>query len=428
MILVLLGLVLWDDAGIVTGDDVAAGRERYGPSVHLRFVTLRRWLRSIGPERIDWLVAGLLLIAFELEIWTGTLRSGRPVAAVAAIVPCAAVAVRRRWLIEVLALGLITSAAKLLAGGPRSAGGGVGVICVMLIFYAAGAFYSGRRSWCALGLGIAVTAIANVNASGSLLVNLVFGLGIAVAPPFLLGRIARDHAARERAGRVRAERLDSERELNVRNAALAERTRLAREIHDVIAHSVSVMVIQSAGARTVMAADQDRAEEALKAVERAGREALAELRRLLGVLGDARSLRELAPQPGLDDLEELVARTSSSEVKASFVIEGRPVTVSPGLSLCAYRVVQEALTNTIKHAGPAHAQVAVRWQATGLELEVVDDGTGDRGAWPETNGGHGIAGMRERVELHGGNVVAGPVDAGGFAVRASIPLLTQDAS
>ena len=235
--------------------------------------------------------------------------------------PCAAVAVRRRWLIEVLAIGVITSTAKLLAGGPRSAGGGVGVICVMLIFYAAGAFYSGRRSWFAVALGIAVTSIANVNASGSLLVNLAFGLGIAVAPPFLLGRIARDHAARERAGRARAERLDSERELNVRTAALAERTRLAREIHDVIAHSVSVMVIQSAGARTVMAADQDRAEEALKAVERAGREALAELRRLLGVLGDGRSLRELAPQPGLDDLEELVARTNSSEVKAS--IRGR---------------------------------------------------------------------------------------------------------
>jgi signal transduction histidine kinase len=385
---------------------------------------MRRWFRSVDPEKVDWVVAAILLAGFELAVWTGSVHDRVP-AAVTAIVPCAAVAVRRRRLVEAFAVGLVVGTVKLVGWGTsaRAGGGGVGLIAVMLLFYAAGAFYSGRRSWLALALGTVVVSLANLGGSGGLLVNLAFGLGVAIVPPFLLGRMARDHRAREQAQRERAERLDAERELTVGVAALAERTRLAREIHDVIAHSVSVMVIQAAGARTVMDGDPGRAETALGAVERAGREALAELRRLLGVLGDGRSLRELAPQPGLDDLEDLVARTNASGVAASMRVEGRPAAVSLGLSLCAYRVVQEALTNTIKHAGPARAEVALRWHPDALELVVADDGAGRPSRHPA--GGHGIAGMRERVALHGGRVVAGPRPSGGFAVQASIPLIAE---
>jgi len=208
----------------------------------------------------------------------------------------------------------------------------------------------------------------------------------------------------------------------VRAAALGERARLAREIHDVIAHSVSVMVIQAAGARTVMDLEPDRAETALRSVERAGREALAEMRRLLGVLADGNDLRALAPQPGLEDLPELVASTRSAGLRASIRIEGEPVAVSPGLSLCAYRVVQEALTNTLKHAGATHAQVNVSWCADALELEVIDAG-GQRSEPSPGSSGHGIAGMCERAALHGGTVEAGPAAGGGFVVQARIPLL-----
>jgi signal transduction histidine kinase len=388
-----------------------------------------RRLRIRDPERVDWVVAALLLAAIELQAWTGSPHRDRAVVALAPVALCAAGAVRRRWLVQALAIGVLVTAVKLAVwgSGARAGGGGLGLIAVMLIFYGAGAFYAGRRSWLALALGMAAVSLANVGASGSPFVNLAFGLGVAVVPPFLLGRMAREHAARERASREHAERLDAERELNVGLAALAERTRLAREIHDVIAHSVSVMVIQAAGARTVMDGDPDRAETALTAVERAGREALAELRRLLGVLGDGRSLRELAPQPGLEDLEELVARTNAAGVAASMRIEGRPASVSPGLGLCAYRVVQEALTNTIKHAGPTRAEVALRWHPDVLELVVADDGrsAGNGRPSPHPAGGHGIAGMRERVALHGGHVVAGPAPGGGFAVRASIPLIAE---
>ena len=217
----------------------------------------------------------------------------------------------------------------------------------------------------------------------------------------------------------------------MRTAALGERARLAREIHDVIAHSVSVMVIQAAGARTVIDRDPSRAESSLRAVERAGREALAEMRRLLGVLADGEDLRALAPQPGLEDLPGLVSSTREAGLKASIRVDGDPVAVSQGLSLCVYRVVQEALMNTLKHAGPTRAEVYLRWCDDALELRVSDEGrVAARGVGEPVGGssGHGIAGMCERAVLHGGSVEAGSAPEGGFVVRARIPLITGSAT
>lgn len=194
--------------------------------------------------------------------------------------------------------------------------------------------------------------------------------------PWTVGRILRERGARERAQRERAERLDGERELRERAAAQAERTRIARELHDVIAHSVSVMVIQAAGARTVMDSEPERAEASLRSVERAGRDALAEMRRLLGVLESGSDRRTLAPQPGLAAIEELVVRTRAAGLATDLRVEGEPAIVSPALDLSAYRIVQEALTNAIKHAGPARAAVRLRWARDALELEVSDDGRG----------------------------------------------------
>lgn len=386
---------------------------------------VRRWFRSLEPTRVDWVVAAALLVGSEILIWAGSEHRDRAVAAVAVIVPSVAVAVRRRWLVEVLSFGVVTGTVKLAVWGTSVGGeaGGLGLISLMLIFYAIGAFYTGRRARLAFALGITVLVISTLHAGGSPLMSLFLAVAIAGTPPWLLGRMAREHADRERTERERVECLDAERELRVRAASLAERARLAREVHDVIAHSVSVMVIQAAGARTVMARDADRAEESLRAVERAGREALAELRRLLGVLGDGESLRALAPQPGLQDLEELVSRASAAGLAASIRVEGEPAMVSSGLSLCAYRVVQEALTNTIKHAGASCAQVALRWGDHALELFVSDDGPGNLVDQSGPAGaGHGIVGMRERVALHGGTVEVGSAAGGGFAVRASIPL------
>jgi signal transduction histidine kinase len=379
-------------------------------------------VRRLDPVRVDYLVAGALLIALQAEIWTAGHEYARGVQAVIAVLVVAAVALRRHWALRVLVIVTAGSAVTLALYGRRltGQGGSLELIAMVLLFYGSGAFLQGLRSWFGLGLGLAFAAIVSLP-KASLPATLFGGIAFVVLP-WVVGRSRRAAAARERASRELAEELDAARELHVRTAALGERVRLAREIHDVVAHSVSVMVIQAAGARIVMDSDPLRADMSLRSVERAGREALAEMRRLLGVLADSEELRTLAPQPGLEDLSELVSSTRSAGLNASIRVEGEPVAVSAGLSPCAYRVVQEALTNALKHAGPTEAEVNVRWSPDVLELQVTDAGRGVSG--PVTGpGGHGIDGMRERATLHGGSLDAGPGPGGGFIVRARIPLL-----
>jgi len=360
--------------------------------------------RRLDAVRVDYLVAGALLIALQADIWTAAHEYARGVQAVIAVVVVAAVAVRRHWALQVLVIVTVGSAVTLALYGRRLTDQGSSLELIAMV------------------LGLAFAAIVSLPKE-SLPATLFGGIAFVVLP-WVVGRSRRAAAARERASRELAEELDAARELHVRTAALGERVRLAREIHDVVAHSVSVMVIQAAGARIVMDSDPLRADTSLRSVERAGREALAEMRRLLGVLADSEELRMLAPQPGLEDLPELVSSTCSAGLNASIRVEGEPVAVSAGLSLCAYRVVQEALTNALKHAGPTEAEVNVRWSPDALELQVTDAGRG--ASVPVTGpGGHGIDGMRERATLHGGSLDAGPVPGGGFIVRARIPLFAQ---
>jgi signal transduction histidine kinase len=387
-----------------------------------RLRTVAGMARRVDPVLVDVVVAGALLATLEAQTWSASREQHRVVAASFVLALCAAVAVRRRWLwpamnavilIAVVGVALYGS----MAPGPR---GAASALIPILLLYAGGAFVTGVRSWLLLVYGCALLVYGAATQPDALQ-NLVFNAPIFGVLPFAVGRWARERREREQASREQAERIDAERELRVRAAALGERARLAREIHDVVAHSVSVMVIQAAGARAVMDGEPERAHAALSSVERAGREALAEMRRLLGVLGDGERLRALAPQPGVDDLAELVRATCAAGLPASIRVEGEPIVVPPGLSLCAYRVVQEALTNSIKHAGPARAKVAVRWWPDVLELEVADDGPGPVRS---PAGGHGLMGMRERTALHGGSVDAGPRAGGGFVVCARIPLVT----
>jgi signal transduction histidine kinase len=217
----------------------------------------------------------------------------------------------------------------------------------------------------------------------------------------------------------RALRAEQERETAARIAVAEERARIARELHDVVAHSVSIMVLQAGAVRTRLAVDQKDEREALLAVERTGREALTEMRRLLGAMRAEREEAELAPQPGLGHLDELLAQVRASGLPVELRVEGEPVALPAGVDLSAYRIVQEGLTNALKHAGPAHAQVVLRYGAGGVEVEVADDG---RGSATVASGGHGLVGMRERVKLFGGDFEAGPRNGGGFAVRARLPV------
>jgi signal transduction histidine kinase len=202
-------------------------------------------------------------------------------------------------------------------------------------------------------------------------------------------------------------------------AVQQERTRIARELHDVVAHSMSVMVVQAAAARRIVTRSPADATAALEAIETTGRESLHEMRRVLGVLRGDEDEAELAPAPGLDDFGRLLQQCEEAGLPVDLEVTGDPRRLAPGLELSAYRVVQESLTNSLKHAGPARATVRLHYRPEMLELEVTDDG---RGASSTAGaGGQGLIGMRERVDAFGGTLAAGPRPGGGFRVSASFP-------
>ena len=223
----------------------------------------------------------------------------------------------------------------------------------------------------------------------------------------------------------RAARLERERDAQAQIAAAAERARIARELHDVIAHNVSVMVVQADGASYALHSDPERAGQALAAISHTGRKALAEMRRLLGVLRSGDERTELAPVPGLDQLRELIDQARQAGMSVSLSLDGPPRPLPEGAELAAYRVVQESLTNTRKHGGlAAAAAVSLRYEPDGLVLQVTDDGLG--AAAPADGPGHGLTGMRERIGMYGGTIEAGPLPGGGYQVTARLPCTTAD--
>jgi signal transduction histidine kinase len=240
-------------------------------------------------------------------------------------------------------------------------------------------------------------------------------LGFVVA--WLIGDSLRTRRSYVQALEERAERLEREREAEARRAVAEEQARIARELHDVVAHNVSVMVVQAAAANDVFETRPERAREAIRAIEATGRGALVELRRLLGSVrgGDA----EYAPQPGLDRIDELVDAVRAAGLEVELRIDGEQRPLPVAVELSAYRVVQEALTNVLKHARATRAEIALRYAEAGLDVEVRDDGTGGGNG---AGAGQGLIGMRERVAAFGGSLDAGPAATGGFAVAARFPL------
>ncbi len=216
-----------------------------------------------------------------------------------------------------------------------------------------------------------------------------------------------------------AEQAELEREEQARLAVAEERARIARELHDVVGHSVSVMTVQAAAVRRLLEPDQDKEREALEVVEQTGREALAEMRRMVGVLRRPEEAPALAPQPSLEHLERLVAQTREAGLPVDVRIEGTPTQLPAGVDTTAYRIVQEALTNAVKHANAHRAEVLVRYGNDAVELVVSDDGRGNGGGG---GSGHGLVGMRERVSVYGGELEAGPQAGGGFRLRATLPV------
>jgi signal transduction histidine kinase len=365
-------------------------------------------VRKIDLQRVDFVLAAVTTLTLELETWLGGSAEGHRVA-VGALGPLvtAGVALRRRYP-TAAGVGAGLLGVLMQSRWPsQSLNFGVAWMCDM---YALAAWSPGRRFW--LGLSAyTVSGLAVVPFDPKPSDSVTF-MVISTIVMVLVHTVVGDRDRRTRM----AER---ERDVAAREAVVAERSRIARELHDAIAHNVSMMVVQAGAERRVLADEQSSTREVLETVERIGRGALTEMRRLVGMLRSDET-DPLAPQRGLDDLARLVTQVREAGLPVELEVEGERRELPVGLELSAYRIVQEALTNALKHAGDAHATVRVRYGADSLELEIVDDGAG--GAAQAAGGGHGLVGMRERVALYGGRFEASRHPAGGFTVRALLPI------
>jgi signal transduction histidine kinase len=296
-----------------------------------------------------------------------------------------------------------------------------------MLLYTLAAYSTRRASITGLAICLVGSAVAVARwAPGRLsLLNWIMVGSIMFAGPSLIAWVVGDSMRYRRAYYAsledRAARLERERDAQAQVAAAAERARIACELHDVIAHNVSVMVVQADGASYAMDASPERARQALAAIAGTGRQALAEMRRMLGVLRNDEGGTGVVPLPGIGQLGELLQQTRASGLAVSFTVQGVPAPLPGGLALAAYRIVQESLTNTRKHGGPAaSAQVLLRYCEDALVLRITDDGFGAAAA---TDGaGHGLTGMRERVALYNGTLQAGPLPGGGYQVMAMLPV------
>jgi signal transduction histidine kinase len=244
-------------------------------------------------------------------------------------------------------------------------------------------------------------------------------LGPVCLGAWLAGRLWQSRERDARRMTELAEALERERVEEGRIAVAEERARIARELHDVVAHAMTTIVLEAGAERLHLAPGQERTGETLRGIERTGRQALDEMRRLLGVLREDDEEPALRPQPSLRRLDELADHVRRTGLEVDLRVEGTPAELPPGLDVNAYRIVQEALTNVLKHAGASCATVVVAYEPGRLSIEVTDDGRGDR---RNGTGGHGLTGLRERVALYGGELEAGERPGGGFAVRARLPV------
>jgi signal transduction histidine kinase len=290
---------------------------------------------------------------------------------------------------------------------------------LLIATYASGAYTNRRDGWIAAALiGIVLVAMA-FSIGEDVIGDMLFIGGILYA---VWGAATIVRSRQELAGALAARtvELEHEREENARLAVAEERARIARELHDVVAHNLSIMVLQAGAERRAIGDERPQTTEALATIEDTGRTAMAEMRRLLGMLRRSDDELALAPQPSLRYLDDLVSQVREAGLPVDLRVEGAPRAVAPGVDLSAYRIIQEALTNALKHAGPARARVTVRYGDNELDIEIADDGTG--AAAPAPAGGHGLVGMRERVALFGGDLAAGRRLSGGYVVRAKLPL------
>jgi signal transduction histidine kinase len=387
-----------------------------------------RWMWGLQPLLVDSLFA-VSLAAIDVALLVAShnhspgVTEPNALAVVLLLVVSLPLIRRRRQPVLVLAVTMVGFIAYHALGFPDDPPGAATMVALYSV-----AAYCPRRIAVITG-AIAIPVICGFSILGVLFTDQVRLVDVAptvalVVTVWVVGTAARTKRSYTTALEERAVLLERERQDEGRRAVAEERSRLARELHDVVAHHVSVMVVQAGAARRVLD-HPDLAREALVSIEATGSQALAEMRNLLGVLrSDDRAADALEPQPGLGQLRTLLASVREVGLPVELRVEGEARTLPAGVDLSAYRIVQEALTNTLKHARAARAQVLLRYVDGGLEVHVSDDGRSGADHQADRNGspkGHGLIGMRERVAMFGGELRAGPRPGGGFSVTARLP-------
>jgi signal transduction histidine kinase len=382
------------------------------------------WLKEHGSLVFDLGIAAVLTVVLQLEVWFSegpqeTFYS-RPFSSPILLLVTVPLVWRRRAPVAVAAAMGGGMALQAVVTGEFTAAFGI-LWALFISLYSVGAYADGRRRIAGLAIVVVAEAIRELQtlpenetdfwngAVFQLLALAAFGVGVFVA-------------ARRRSRRLSqlADRLEWERDERERAALAEERGRMARELHDVVAHDVSAALLQAEAAEALLDTEPERARASLHTVQQTSREALAEMRRLVGMLRAEDDAAPLAPHPGLSELPSLVERNRDAGLPVELAIEGEPRELPPGIDFSAYRIVQESLTNVRKHAGSAQTRVCVRYAARSLEVDVVDDGRG--GTTTSDDTGHGLIGMRERVAFFGGDFSAVAREQGGFVVRARFPL------
>ena len=390
---------------------------------------MRRYVGRVKRPRISLVSHGLdavvvvLAFAAALTISTRT-DSLRPdhvrlgFETVAVVVMTLVLLLRRRAPFAIPALTWLLSAALSIVDGSLIVGQApisiVGMIAAVLL----GDLRDQRQARVGLAVVVASAATVVYHDPAQTVGNLFF-VPMLFAVGWLVGFALHERTEQTEAAEERAARSEWRRENEGRVAVAEERARIARELHDVVAHAVSVMVLQVGALRHRLPAEDVVSRNTLLNVEEAGRNALTEMRRLLDAMRREGDHHDLAPQPGLDQIDALLDDVRAAGLDARLKVDGDPVPLPPGLDLSAYRIAQEGLTNVIKHAHTRYAEVNLRYRTHDLELEIRDEGDGPAAS---DGLGHGLVGISERVKLYGGTMTAGATESGGFALRARLPL------
>ena len=374
-------------------------------------------LRAVAARWGDVALAAALTVLVQADIWTddGYLTGGKPFLAFTSLLMTAPLAWRRRFPLGV-ALVVVGAIVLQVAVEHGSHPPDAPFLAWIVTSYSVAAHADLRH---ALTGGVLLIVAVDLWAyrTGD---DLVF-IPVILAGFWIAGRVVRSRnvLAAELAERTRE--LELEREERTKLAVAEERARIARELHDVVSHTLGVIVVQAGAER--IAPDESSARETLGSIERSGREALAEMGRLVGMLRSDGEAGEREPQPGLARLEELVERVREAGIVVEVVVEGTPRPLPASLDVSAFRIVQEALTNVARHSGSSRATVNLRWEPTALEIQVADDGVGPPAeSGRREGGGHGLVGVRERVALFGGVLATGRSDLGGYLLTARLPL------